>query len=101
MSHVILNLNVVVGLGPIVPDEQQCGLLTHDQQRLSHGEDLLRPNGSVLTWHDIPPALPASSPPAGARSSHRPHRSGPGVLQCSPAAGSDNSMPEEELLQSH
>src|SRR5829696_1890349 len=44
-----------------------------DQQGSNRGEDLLQPNGSVLNRHDIPPALPAPSPTAGARSSHRPH----------------------------
>ena len=56
---------------------------------------------SVLNGHDIPPALPAPSPTVGARSSHRPQTKGQGFTKCSPTAGSDNSMPEGLLLQSH
>src|SRR5215217_2014888 len=93
--RLVFDLNVMVGLGPIVPNKQHRGPLApvFDQHASNRGEDLLRPNGSVLNRHDIPPALPAPSPTAGARSSHRPQIR-PGKMKCSPAAGSDNSIPE-------
>jgi hypothetical protein len=52
----------------------------------------------VLNRHDIPLALPAPSPTAGARSSHRPQTKGQGFTKCSPTAGSDNSMPEKAAI---
>ena len=61
-ARVILELDVVVGLSPIVADEQHSGSPSPLMINTSLGVDLLRPNGSVLNRHDIPPALPASSP---------------------------------------
>jgi hypothetical protein len=69
---VVLDLNVVMGLSPVIADKQHPTLLalTHPEASEKTCYDLM----DQCSRHDIPPALPASSPPAGARSSHRPQR---------------------------
>ena len=63
-AGLVFDLNVMVGLSPIVANKQhRASSLTIDQQAANHGEDLLRPNGSVLTGttshqHYRPPHQP-------------------------------------------
>src|SRR5215218_7892883 len=80
-----------MGLGPIVSDEQQPASSLDDQHASSHGGDLLRPNGSVLTGTTSHQHYP---PPH--------HLPGHDLVidlnwasanESSPAAGSDNSIP--------
>src|SRR5215213_4693931 len=55
---------------------------------------------SVLNQHDIPPALPAPSPTAGARSSHRPQRARQNQSAHRQRARATECL-NETLLQSH
>ena len=90
-ARVVLDLDVMMGLGPVVSDEQHPQPpSTRTTTRREPGEDLLRPNGSVLTGttshqHSRPPHQPPGHDLV--IDLNRARR-----LQCSPATGSDNSI---------
>jgi len=48
-ARVVFDLEIVMGLSPVITDEQHPASSLVDQQSTSQREDLLRPNGSVLT----------------------------------------------------
>ena len=62
---------VMVVLAPVHPDKQHGVLLCSDFPLVELEKDLRRPNGAVLTWHDIPPAVRPLNTGRGAVASHR------------------------------
>jgi hypothetical protein len=76
---------MIVGRGTSTPQNRTTALADQFNERIKGFEP--RPTNT------------SGGASSGARSSHRPQRAG--KTKCSPAAGSDNSMPEGPLLQSH
>ena len=76
--HALLvpDLDVVMGLGPVITGEHHTVAPLLDARPLEPKRPR-RPNGSVLERHDIPPAVCASHHPAGARSRPGGRTSGP------------------------
>jgi hypothetical protein len=54
-------LHIMMIFGPVITQEQHARLPSARRQDEPRG-DRVRPNGSVLDRHDIPPALQTSSP---------------------------------------
>ena len=65
----VFDADVVMGLGPVDPDVDHRSPFPLGSSSL--GGAKRRTNGSVLRWHDIPPAVVSPHRPAGAPSSLR------------------------------
>src|SRR5664280_1306304 len=78
LARLVLDLDIVVGLRPVITNEQQPNLLlvSTDSGQSEPEEESQRANGSVLRRHDTPPAVRPPHQPARTRSRRRPRTSG-------------------------
>jgi hypothetical protein len=69
LASVVLDADVVMSLCPVDPDVDHIASFHYPS--FEPGGVMRRTNGSVLGWHDIPPAVVSPHRPAGARSRSR------------------------------